>query len=126
MQNTENYLKSYNLKLGNVNIVPSTSTNLKYGMVIQNKEPNKNMELLEYLYVKDAMNQSDYMYEIQRQRNQHWPPFSQIRNFRKDINAQLENQVFSNTKGYFTSVKNMIVRQINEFHAKNDKKQNLK
>jgi hypothetical protein len=110
------FLKTYGLQIDKVSIVASDCLDCD-DFKIDIQDENRSMtQLQEYLYLKDMTNMSDYMYETINSRFAHdWPKISQIKNFRKSLNKDLEKNIFSNTKGFYLSVEDWIRKKIRFF-----------
>jgi hypothetical protein len=119
LTSTNRFLNIYGLQIGNVNIIPSNPDLLKCALVIQREYEKTTKELQDYLYLKDSTNLSDYAYDVTRKRvAQDWPSLHSIKSFRKEMNEQLEEQIKSNSKGYFVDIEKTIKTKIREYHEK--------
>jgi hypothetical protein len=111
----EAYMNTYNIKIGSLNVVENFNDG-NYKINYFNSVTVAAHSLLYHLYVKDAKNISDDAYEVVRsQIARQWPVIGKIKSYRKNINADLDERVKTNSKGYYLDVRHIISRQIKDF-----------
>jgi hypothetical protein len=114
LRSSESFMSTYGLKIEEIRMAPANGVDEPFVIKFDNKHRKD-----EFLYVKDSLNISDYAFNcIRRNIAPEWPSKNQIIKLRGDLNAQIQAEIHCHPKGYYTSLKNIIIAKINDYEVK--------
>jgi hypothetical protein len=120
LSSSESFMSTYGLKIEEIRMAPANGVDEQFVIKFDNQHRKD-----EFLYVKDSLNISDYAYTcIRRNIAPEWPSKNQIIKLRGELNEQIQADIHCHPKGYYTSLKNIIIAKINDYEVKTNSCQN--